>query len=470
MKKQIKTIVMPAAALLLAAACSETDVQELFPENYEKILYIKDGGDKHTTLYVTGQDTRYTVKVCKGGSNPKKAAYARVEVMSQADIDKAYSVPFGEPYKVISADAYTLGDCDVEIGGSQSARDVEVSLKTERIRNLIDSDPQTHWVLPLRLVSATDSVNADNNRYVIIVDEVSEPLMGFRKSGIEEFVCDISQPFSLKIPVGLVDVENRWDITAQLAVDNDFLASYNAENNASVTLPDNFAISQSIELRSDRQEATVDISINDFGSHTSGYLMMPVKIASVSMFDISAANSRYVALLKLTGHRFDRTSWEAKACSEQAPEQFDWGMESSGSAANVLDGDLSTIWHYKYGSKGTGSCGGHAGGKHCIMVDTKSERLFTQIGLVQRQGTEWNILKSVRFWISSDDAVWNGSASDTAGWTAIDGIYTFTGGTDQQEEIFDIPATSGRYLKIEVVESLKGGDVGALAEIYGYGK
>ena len=82
----------------------------------------------------------------------------------------------------------------------------------------------------------------------------------------------------------------------------------------------------------------------------------------------------------------------------------------------------------------------------------------------------WNILKSVRFWVSSDDAVWNGNASDTAGWTPIEGIYTFTEDLDQREFVFDIPAAEGRYLKIEVVESARGGDVGTLAEIYGYGK
>lgn len=466
----VKAVMLPATALMLLAACSESDVQELFPESYQKILYIKDGGDKNVTLYVTGQDAQYSLKVCKGGSDPAKNALAKVEVMSQADVDKDYTVPFGETYKVLTTDAYSLGDCDIELGSSESARDIAISLKTGRIRDLMQAEPDTHWILPLELVSATDSVNADHNRYVIIVDEVSEPLLGFKKSGVEEFVCDISQPFSLKLPLGLVDVENRWDLTAQIAIDNDFLNSYNAENHTSITLPEHYSLSQSVELKSDRQEAIVDLSISDFGNRTSGYLMVPLKLASVSMFGISGSRSQYAALLHLTGHKFDRSTWEAKGCSEQEQEQFDWGTEPSGRAKNALDGDISTYWHYQWGSNGVGSCSGHASGKHSIMVDTKSRRLFTQIGLIQRAGGVWNILKSVRFWVSSDDAVWNGNASDTAGWTPIEGIYTFTEDLDQREFVFDIPAAEGRYLKIEVVESARGGDVGTLAEIYGYGK
>lgn len=44
---------MPLSALVVVAACSESDVQELFPDAYKKILYIKESGEKNVTLYVT---------------------------------------------------------------------------------------------------------------------------------------------------------------------------------------------------------------------------------------------------------------------------------------------------------------------------------------------------------------------------------------------------------------------------------
>lgn len=462
---------MPTAALMLAAGCSESDVQDLFTDNYHKIIYIKDAGDKNVTLYVTGSDVNYSFKVCKGGSNPALSAAGRIEVMSQAQVDEEYSIPYGETYKVLTSDAYTLNGADVEFGTADMAKTVDVSLKVNRVKTLTDSDPDALWVLPLRLVSDRDSVNADNNSYVIIVDKVSEPLVGFKKSGVEEFTCDISEPFSIKVPVSLIDVDNIWNLTGTIGIDNQFLSDYNRDNGTAHALPDiNYSVCNSFELKSDRQEAIVEVSVPDFGTRTSGSMMIPLKITGVSMFSVSAQHAHYAALLKLTGHKFDRSNWIAKACSEQAQEQFDWGTETASPAQNVLDGDINTMWHYKYGSKGEGSCGGHDYGKHCIMIDMKSKHTLTQIGLVQRAGGEWNILKSVRFWVSNDDAVWNANASEKAGWQAVDGVYTMTEDTDQREHVFDIPASEGRYLKVEVVESLKGGDVGAFAEIFCYGK
>lgn len=471
MKQLIRNIMLPVALIALATGCNEGDIQELFPSDYQKILYIKDGGDKNVTLYVTGQDVDYSFKVCKGGSDPVQSAAAKIEVMSQEQVDDAYSIPYGEKYKVISADAFTLTGTELEFTSADMAKTVNVNLKVDRVKELCKNEPDTRWLLPLKLVSATDSVNADNGTYAIIIDHVSEPLVGFKKTGVEEFTCDISQPFSVKLPIGLVDVDNRWGLTGTVDLDPDFLGTYNRDNGTDYALPDvPYTVSKSFELRSDRQETTVELSIPDFGSRTSGSMMIPLRITDVSMFSVSPSHGRYAALIHLTGHKFDRSGWSAKGCSEQHQEQLSWGMESNCQASNVLDGDLGTIWHYKYGSKGEGSCAGHAGGKHCLMIDMKDKKMLTQIGMCQRAGGEWNILKSVRFWVSDDEAVWKANASDKAGWTAVDGVYTFTTALDQHEHIFDIPASEGRYLKIEVVESLKGGDVGALAEVYCYGK
>lgn len=473
MKKQYITYtLLSIAGMLVAPGCSESDVRDLFPDDYSKILYIKDGGEKNVTLYVTGQDTRYSFKVCKGGSDPAMSAAASLEIMSQQDVDQAYSIPYGESYKVLASDAYALSTDNIEFGTADMAQTIDVTLRVDRIRQIVEADPASIYMLPVRLVSATDSVNINHNNYVIIIDDVSEPRLGFKKTGLEAITCDISKPFSMSLPLGMVGgVENKWNVTAGIAIDSDFLDSYNKSNGTSYALPDiDYEVTHNVELRSDRQEALVNISIPDFGNRTSGYMMIPVKISDVSMFAISEPDAHYAALLHLTGHKFDRSAWLAKACSEQHYEVFDWGSESDCSAGKVLDGDNSTFWHYKYGSKGEGSCSGHASGKHCIMLDTRDKRTFTQIGLVQRDGGVWNILKSVRFWVSDDDSVWNRNASDHTGWTPIDGVYVMTEDTDQREHIFDIQASTGRYLKVEVVESARGNDVGALAEIYCYGK
>lgn len=464
---------MPLSVLAVVTACSESDVQELFPDNYRKILYIKDGGEKNVTLYVTGQDAEYTFRVCKGGSDTNQNASGRIEVMTQDAVDEVYSIPYGEPYKVLPSDLYTLGAQDLEFGTSDMARTVTVSLDVARIRSVIQSDADAVYMLPLQLVSATDSVNSEHNRYVLIIDNVSEPMVGFKKTGVEEFNCVLGQPFSVKIPVGLVDVENRWNINVGIGIDNGFLANYNAEKGTSYQLPDvDYRLTRSVSLTEDRQEASVEISIPDFGARTNGYMMIPIALTDVSMFSVSPAHANYAALIHILGQKFDRTGWEARACSWQGAEQFDgWSEDMDHSAQNVLDGDPATKWHYKYGAKGEGTCEFHAHGHHCIMIDSKSERTFTQIGLQQRQDFGWdgNHVAEVRFWISSDPAVWSNNAGKTDGWKPVEGVYKLRM-SYIDEQVVDIPASTGRYVKIEVVSGGAGQEVGSFAEIYGYGK
>jgi len=105
------------------------------------------------------------------------------------------------------------------------------------------------------------------------------------------------------------------------------------------------------------------------------------------------------------------------------------------------------------------------------MIDSKREHTFTQIGLQQRQDLGWdgNHVAEVRFWISSDPSVWSNNAGKADGWMAIEGVHKLrTSHIDEQ--VIDIPASTGRYIKVEVVSGGAGQDVGTFAEIYGYGK
>jgi tRNA U54 and U55 pseudouridine synthase Pus10 len=65
--------------------------------------------------------------------------------------------------------------------------------------------------------------------------------------------------------------------------------------------------------------------------------------------------------------------------------------------------------------------------------------------------------------------VWSNNAAKTEGWTAVEGVYKLRM-SYIDEQVIDIPASTGRYLKVEVVSGGAGQEVGSFAEIYGYGK
>ena len=98
MKKYL-SILLPSIVLsAVFLSCSEESVQSLFDDKYDQILYIKDGGNKNTTLYLTGQNASYAFRVCKGGVDAKKSAQASIVVRSQDNIDEEYGAG---SYKVL---------------------------------------------------------------------------------------------------------------------------------------------------------------------------------------------------------------------------------------------------------------------------------------------------------------------------------------------------------------------------------
>ena len=96
---KIRTILL-MGGLVLLGACSESkyDLDQLVPEEYHKILYVNNSGKQSLTLYDTDEDNKYTLSVIKSGSDPSLTASVKVNVLTQAELDKEYSEPEGTNY------------------------------------------------------------------------------------------------------------------------------------------------------------------------------------------------------------------------------------------------------------------------------------------------------------------------------------------------------------------------------------
>ena len=71
-----------------------------------------------------------------------------------------------------------------------------------------------------------------------------------------------------------------------------------------------------------------------------GDYMLPVKIAEVSQFEISAAKVVSPLAFRVMGHKLDRADWTAEANTEELT-----GEGASGKAGCALDDNLATYWH-----------------------------------------------------------------------------------------------------------------------------
>lgn len=453
MKKVIKLAL--ALPFLLSACNDKTDIQEWFPSEYHKILYILESGEQEVTLYNTGEDNVYTFTVCKAGSNPALEAQLHIDVMSQSDVDTKYSDNEGVSYKVIPAETFTYEPSEMTFSSSEQNKQVSISINPTKLKEVIDqlSETNTRWLLPLVAVSEQDSVNSEKKNYILLIDDVLTPIAGFRKSGVEIINHDYtSGAFTASVPFGLLGTNNRWDIDATLKVDENYVNKYNSTHNTNFQIPatDSYTVDEQVTLASDQQDATVNISISDFGDRKSGYLMLPVRITGVSRFELSTEVDLYAPVVRLIGKRFDRTTWTAEACSEETSGEGDTGR-----IADVLDSNHDNFWHTSWQS---GPFCNHPGENHYAIFDTKEERLFTQIGIVQRNNNDWGFcVQNYEVFVSSDKQNWVSAGRCFAE-------------RNTGEQIGDITPTKGRYVKICFLDSRRSDGQINLSEVYFYGE
>lgn len=445
---KIRTILL-TGGLVLLAACSESkyDIDQLVPEEYHKILYVNNSGKQEVTLYDTDADNLYTLSVIKSGSDPSLTAAANILVLTQVELDAKYSEPEAVNYQLIGADAYSLAASSIDFSSADRYKLVTISLKPQVVKAAIESNPDAVWVLPLKVTSETDSINAEKNELFLQLKAVITPAVGFTDPTlvVQQYQYGSVSTITQKVKFGL-DTDNLWDLTAKLVVDNDYVQEYNWDNGTNYkTLPEgSYTVPETAVLPSGTTTLELEVSVN--GSQlTPGDYMLPVKVAEVSQFEISEARAVYPLAIRIMGNKLDRTGWTAEADTEELTGEG----AGNGVAGCVLDDNLGTFWH------STWQTGNRIPLPYELIIDTKKEYTFTQLALMQRQHDTNRDTRAGEFYISSDKENW-----------------TKVGSFNMQQileaQTFGVTPTKGRYVKIKMTESFRDGYC-SLTEVYAYG-
>lgn len=101
--KQILYSLLFLGSLATFTGCEEADYQELIPQEYNKILYLKNSGQNDLVLFNDGQQVKYSITVVKSGSDPSATAQVRLSTLSQTEIDNESRYK-GNNYVVLNSD------------------------------------------------------------------------------------------------------------------------------------------------------------------------------------------------------------------------------------------------------------------------------------------------------------------------------------------------------------------------------
>lgn len=447
MKRQILWLI---EVLLLFTACNDSkyELENIVPQEYHKILYIHNSGKQDIPLYDTHEDYPYTVDIIKTGSDPSLEADVQFELLSHEELEQQYSIPEAINYRRLEEGSYTLSQTKFTFSAGERNKTLIVLLSSDKIKALLQKDPSAKWVLPLRLVSKTDSINSSMNEVILHITDVLMPTAGF--IGIDKIVTDeyrfgeITQ-IEKELELSLI-TENKWDITYTLGIDQNFVSQYNAEHGTDFQLLEEYyTLPESVKLPEGVQGVKFKVSV-DISQIGSGDFMLPIKIIGADKFGISETTNIYPMMFRVVMPELDRTGWSVTANSENPGE----GGPNSGMASSVLDGNTTTFWHSNWGG-GTGP----QNPPYELIIDAKKEYDICQIGLLQRGGS-FTDTKTCKVFISSDYSSWEEA-----------GTFVMESG-NANLQTFTLSRKKGRYIKIEMLDSYRF-PYCSLAEVYVYG-
>lgn len=444
---KIRNTLLLAGALFLLGACDESkyELDTLVPEQYHKILYVNNGGKQKVTLYDTGEEYAYTFSIVKSGSNPNLTASADVHVLTQEELDNKYSMPEAVNYKLIGADCYSVEATHLDFSSAERYKPVTVLLNPEKVKAAIGTHSDAVWVLPFQITSESDSINGEKNELFLQITGVITPSFGFESSAVSVKEYSYGSAVSAKIAFGL-DTENSWNIDCIFEKDDAYRVAYNLKNKTIFqSLPEGtYAFEKQMTLPSGTTTTELGVTIHADQLQPGDY-MLPIRIQSVSLFEISSGYAIHPLTIRILGPQLDRTAWTIEANTQEP------GGEGAGNgvARCALDGNLSTYWHSSWQS------GNHAL-PHELVIDTQTMYTFTQFGLVQRQDNSYMDTGAGVFYVSRDKVNWT-----EVGKFALEKIAT------TQNFTLETP-TQGRYFKVEITQSNRGLNT-SLSEIHAYG-
>ena len=377
--------IIASGLLALMAAATSCDKYELYPEDFDGIFTIRDSGTKDLVLYATDEATEVPFIVMKGGYDPEVTSTATLKVMNAEEFQQ-YNEDLGTlPYILIGNECYSFSanageDVYAQEYVFDSADKKAANAKLYVRPRLIDKWLTDHAdeiavgdlapVIPVTLVSTTDSVNAYGNVTLLKVEvrkpELAADLTGTLSSAVvnlqnyEEGAEVIFTPdINYSMPC-----ENPWGFTLNFIADPEIVEDYiydTGNRNIQALTPDHYEFQTSYEftpgttymklnlkiklngLLAQKKPYAVGIALdpvnpivwNDPDNNPGDALALDKK--KVMIFAVRLADNKKLEVVNL--------STANVTTNDQEP--------SEGPLSSLFDGDVSTYYHSNW--HGTGS-------------------------------------------------------------------------------------------------------------------
>lgn len=325
------------ALMLSGQSCSEN--YDIYPEEYAKVVMIKDAGENPLSVYSTDDKVAHKFVVMKGG-HTEEAATATLRAMTSEEFT-TYQAESGKPYAMLPADCYSFSadgqttSAEIKFAPNETYKEVEVFINADALGTFMETFDGSLYspVVPVILESSDASVNSYGTESFIL-PTYSEPTLSFASQIISgsrsgEITATVTLP-----------IQNSWDISFEVEVDPTVVSQCNMLNGTQYEAVDASALTGNTSFTMPNGSSSVDIKLNiDFSKFTAMNSVLPLRITAISVDGIESNVT--TGWIVVTMPRIPIT---AAMLSTNAQEP------SEGPIANLLDGNVETFFHSLWSS------------------------------------------------------------------------------------------------------------------------
>lgn len=325
------------ALMLSGQSCSEN--YDIYPEEYAKVVMIKDAGENPLSVYSTDDKVGHKFVVMKGG-HTEEAATATLRAMTSEEFT-TYQAESGKPYAMLPADCYSFSaegqttSAEIKFAPNETYKEVEVFINADALGTFMETFDGSLYspVVPVILESSDASVNSYGTESFIL-PTYSEPTLSFASQIIAgsrggEITATVTLP-----------IQNSWDISFEVEVDPTVVSQCNMLNGTQYEAVDASALTGNTSFTMPNGSSSVDIKLNvDFSKFTALNSVLPLRITGISVDGIESNVT--TGWIVVTMPRIPIT---AAMLSTNAQEP------SEGPIANLLDGNVETFFHSLWSS------------------------------------------------------------------------------------------------------------------------
>lgn len=277
---------------IVASACEDRRMNNMAEDK----VSLNDFGENVQKVF-KWENSTYQLRVIKSG-----AGQTGGEVT--LSVDKSVLDKYGDTYTLLPDELYKVKTPLISLGKSDYSVPFEIEFNAAGIEAL-QAETKLLYAVPFRLSSNTIKPAAESQLYSLVVPKILSPYIHFKTAGLAPDASTVSlanSPSESRFYAFLqTNYHNKTDLRYKVEISEAALAAYNLANGTTHKL----LPAEAYKLD---ESSFVIASLNDEqafsyyllkGKVANGEYMLPLKITSVSKYDIDPARSTIFIPVKI---------------------------------------------------------------------------------------------------------------------------------------------------------------------------